>query len=161
MDYKDLYTRAIMQELGQEQTEELVRKNLINWWTNLRQRGKSGLRLTDEGLRSIKFSGLSIYEVKYPEKMLMTSQVFLFMDKYLDCPYYLKNDSILVMDSKRAIELTLYSGDIKKYGEAHSRNRTKKFREVRDLRLRILTSCSAKNDFINYYREKTGLRWQG
>jgi len=55
----------------------------------------------------------------------MTTQVIIFLDKFIDCPYYLTNRSITVTNEKKAVELTLFSGDLRKYGltKAMSRNK--------------------------------------
>jgi hypothetical protein len=46
----------------------------------------------------------------------MTSQIIIFLDKFIDCPYYLTNRSITVTSERKAVELGLFSGDLRKYG---------------------------------------------
>jgi hypothetical protein len=42
--------------------------------------------------------------------------VIIFLDKYINCPYYLAEDGIVVTNERKAMELMLFSGDIRKYG---------------------------------------------
>ena len=48
--------------------------------------------------------------------MPLTTQVIIFLDQFIDCPYYLTNKSIHVTSEKKAMELHLFSGDLRKYG---------------------------------------------
>jgi hypothetical protein len=58
--------------------------------------------------------------------MPLTTQIIIFLDKFIDCPYYLTKDGILVTNEKKAVELALFSGDVRKYGlnKALTRSRT-------------------------------------
>jgi hypothetical protein len=48
------------------------------------------------------------------------------MDTFIDCPYYLASNGIIVTDEKKAMELHLFSGDIRKYGLTKALSRQKK-----------------------------------
>jgi hypothetical protein len=54
--------------------------------------------------------------VPFPQEFTITTQVLIFLDKFIDCPYYLAADGIIVTNEKKAMELHLFSGDIRKYG---------------------------------------------
>ena len=54
--------------------------------------------------------------VPYPRDVPLSTQVIIHLDKFIDCPYYLTNRSIVVTNEKKAVELTLFSGDLRKYG---------------------------------------------
>ena len=68
---------------------------------------------------------LVTYDIPYPKDMPLTTQVIIFLDQFIDCPYYLTNRSLTVTHEKRAVELTLFSGDIRKYGITKALNRQK------------------------------------
>ena len=53
----------------------------------------------------------------------MTTQTVIFLDKFITCPYYLTGFSISVTDEKKAMELHLFSGDLRKYGLNKAINR--------------------------------------
>ena len=59
---------------------------------------------------------LSVYDVPFPPDFEMTTQTVIFLDKFIDCPYYLMRNGISVTDEKKALELHLFSGDVRKYG---------------------------------------------
>ena len=40
----------------------------------------------------------------------------IFLDKFINCPYYLAPYSLYVTNEKKALELHLFSGDLRKYG---------------------------------------------
>ena len=96
------------------------------WWKNTREKNVGGLRLTDQGYDIIKEIGLTTYDIPYPKDMPLTTQVIIFLDKFIDCPYYLTNRSITVTNEKKAVELTLFSGDLRKYGLTKAMNRSNK-----------------------------------
>jgi len=56
--------------------------------------------------------------------MTLTTQFILFLDKFIDCPYYLTKKGIVVTNERKAVELTLFSGDVRKYGIAKALNRS-------------------------------------
>jgi hypothetical protein len=49
--------------------------------------------------------------------------VILFLDQYLDCPNYYTKKKIVVFNEKKACELMLFSGDVRKYGLAKAMSR--------------------------------------
>lgn len=59
---------------------------------------------------------LHVYEIMYPKDIVMTAQILIFLDRFVDCPYYLTDYSITVTKEKKAVELSLFNGDIRKYG---------------------------------------------
>ena len=142
MNWKQVYTLAVLSEMDKDISTESVQKHLKLWWMNRRDRGKKGLRLTNEGLEAMHLAGISVYEVEYPPEMMMTPQTMLFLDKFLDCPYYLKDHSIVVLDAKRAVELIMYSGNVKKFGEAYARDTAKKLRLIRQVKAEVFRSQS-------------------
>ena len=96
------------------------------WWQNNRNKGSGGLRLTDMGYETLMKIELATYDVPYPKDMPLTAQVIIFLDQFIDCPYYLTNRGITVTNEKKAVELTLFSGDLRKYGLTKAMSRSKK-----------------------------------
>lgn len=116
MNWKETYTKIFLKELGKAISEENVKQYMPLWWQNTRNKGSGGLRLTDEGMKIVKEIGLATYDIPYPKEMPLTTQVIIFLDQFIDCPYFLTNRSITVLNEKKAVELTLFSGDLRKYG---------------------------------------------
>ena len=115
MNWKETYTRIFLEQMGKAASDELVNRYMHQWWMNIRNKGKSGLRLTDRGLEAVQEIDLELHEIPYPEEMPLTAQVVVYLDKFIDCPYYLAKRSIFVTNERKAVELTLFSGDVRKY----------------------------------------------
>ncbi len=126
MNWKETYTKLFLKELGHGVSESNMKEYMPLWWQNTRNKGEGGLRLTDEGLKMLYEIGLETYEIPYPEDMPLTTQVIIFLDQFIDCPYYLTKKSIIVTNGKKAVELTLFSGDLRKYGIVKAMSRSKK-----------------------------------
>lgn len=96
------------------------------WWKNTRTKQEGGLRLSDEGLEFVQSTlELQVYEVLFPVGFDLKPQVILFLDKYIDCPYYLTEESITVLSERKCIELNLFAGDVQKYGLIKAMKRKK------------------------------------
>jgi hypothetical protein len=58
------------------------------------------------------------YNIPFPTEFTLTNQVIIWLDKFIDGPYYITNRSITVFKEKIAIQLILFSGDVQKFGLA-------------------------------------------
>ena len=77
----------------------------------------SGLRLSDNGCKFVITTlELAAYEVPFLHTMEMSSNVMIYLSKYMDCPYYISVNSITVYSERKSLELYLFSGDIRRYG---------------------------------------------
>jgi len=126
MNWKETYTKVFLKELGKATTDANVKEYMPLWWQNTRNKGSGGLRLTDRGYELLQQIELATYDIPYPKDMPLTTQVIIFLDQFIDCPYYLTNRSITVTNEKKAVELTLFSGDLRKYGLTKAMSRSKK-----------------------------------
>jgi len=123
---KVTYTKLFLKELGKSYNDLSVKEHMPLWWYNTRQKDVGGLRLTDDGFDVINKIELQTYDIPYPRDMPMTTQIIIFLDKFIDCPYYLTNRSITVTNERKAVELGLFSGDLRKYGLTKAMSRSKK-----------------------------------
>jgi len=126
MNWKETYTKLFLKELGKSVNEITVAEYMPIWWKNSRSKGNGGLRLTETGFDVLTEIDLTTYDVPYPKDMPLTAQVIIYLDQFIDCPYYLTNRSITVTNEKKAVELTLFSGDLRKYGLTKAMSRSKK-----------------------------------
>ena len=119
MNWKEIYTKIFLQNSGTSVNDLTIREYMPQWWQNTRIKDAGGLRLTDEGFRFITEElELATYDVPYPPDFTLTTQVIIWLDKFIDCPYYMGKKSITVTNEKKAVELHLFSGDVRKYGLA-------------------------------------------
>lgn len=122
---KVVYTKLFLKQLGKSTGDEAVTEYMPLWWQNTRSKEEGGLRLTEAGFDVINQLEISTYDIPFPNDMPLTTQVIIFLDKFIDCPYYLTPRSIYVTNERKAVELTLFSGDIRKYGIAKAMSRSK------------------------------------
>jgi len=96
MDVKQAYTRTFMIGAGEDDmSDESIKRNYMLWWQNTRAKGDSGLRLTRDGFDyAIEKADLETYEIKFPNEIKFTPQVFLYLDNFIDCPYYVTKKRI-------------------------------------------------------------------
>jgi len=117
MDKKTSLTAIFLKEAGKSFEELQQSKNV--WWWNYRQKDSGGLRLTEEGYNFIlDNTEVRSYKVDFPKDLKLTPQVLIYLDRFITCPYFVDKSSITVFEEKSALELYLFSGDIKKMGTA-------------------------------------------
>ncbi len=116
---KELYTKIFLEQSGLPTDDESVRQYIKKWFRNPREKLDSSLTLTEEGFEFLVTKvGLQSYRIPFPKDFQITTQVVLFLDKFLDCPNYYNKKEIFVFKEKKAAELMLFSGDVRKYGIA-------------------------------------------
>ncbi len=114
---QDTYTKIFLKAAGLAVTEENLMLYARKWFMNNRKKAEGGLRLTEDGFEFIKTTlDLKVYEVPFPPSLDLKPQVILFLDKFIDCPYYLTPETIVVLGERKAFELHLFSGDVRQYG---------------------------------------------
>ena len=112
---KETYTKIFLKQATISIGENTLKEYMPMWWKNTRRSG--GLRLTEDGFEFITEKlNIQTYEVPFPIDFTLTTQVIIFLDKYINCPYLLADDGIVVTNERKAMELMLFSGDIRKYG---------------------------------------------
>jgi len=127
MNWKETYTKIFLKHSGKGVNDLTLSEHIPLWWQNTRAKEEGGLRLTDEGFRFITEElELQTYDVPYPPDFDLTTQTIIFLDKFINCPYYMGNRGITVTDEKKALELHLFSGDVRKYGLTKALKRQEK-----------------------------------
>jgi hypothetical protein len=121
MDRKTAYTRTFMQLLEQPIHDETVKTNYYTWWQNVRESYQArSLRLTKQGFQMIEELDIKTYTIKFPQKIIFTPQTYLWLDEFVDCPYFVDKAKIIVTMEKMALQLMLFAGDVTKYGLARA-----------------------------------------
>jgi hypothetical protein len=124
MSYKLALTKIFIQEAEESLDDANIKQRMDSIWQNIRS--DSGLRLTDAGYMFLTEQvKLKEYDIPFPKDLEFTSQVYIFLDNFIDCPYYLTKNSIIVFSEKKSFELMLFSGDVKKFGTIKAINRQK------------------------------------
>ena len=117
MNWKETYTKVFLKAAGIGISDSTLAEYMPLWWQNTRSKEQGGLRLTSAGFDFlIQKLDLRFYEVPYPKDKPITTQTIIFLDKFINCPYFLSKSSIFVTDEKKSLELHLFAGDLRKYG---------------------------------------------
>ena len=119
MDIKRHLTQLVINEKN-EPSESFDK--LYNYiWQNPRKKSSGGLRLTEEGYQLlVNELDLKSYSIDFCKETTITNQVMIWLDKFIDSPYYIDKNSIVVFKEKMAVQLILFNGDIQKYGIARA-----------------------------------------
>lgn len=117
MDTKDAYTRVFLQAANIDPTPKKIKEYKAVWWWNLRSKDSGGLRLTEHALNFIEeYAKIKTYKIEFPSEFAFTPQVLIWLDNFIDSPFYITKKHIVVLKEKAAFELYLFSGDVRKLG---------------------------------------------
>ena len=127
MNWKEAYTKIFLKEVDKSINESTLQEYMPVWWQNTRNKDSGGLRLTDAGIEFVTEEiELTTYDVPFPKDFKLTSNVLVWLDEFIDCPYWLGTHGMIVTNEKKALELHLFSGDVKKYGINKALSKQKK-----------------------------------
>ena len=114
---KDDYTAKFLQAAKINPEDDLIKEKVVEWWYNLRTKESGGLRLTKKGLDFVvNDAKLKLYKIKFPGKFIITPQILVWLDQFIETPYFITKKDITVFSERSAFELYLFSGDVKKLG---------------------------------------------
>jgi len=117
MDIKDTYTRVFLEAANQQADTNTIKQFRSTWWWNVRDKSQGGLRLTEPALQFIESEAkIKTYKIDFPKEFAFTPQVLVWLDNFIESPYFITKKSITVLKEKSAFELYLFSGDIRKMG---------------------------------------------
>jgi hypothetical protein len=121
---KDTYTKVFLIAAGIEPILEKIKEYRAIWWWNLRNKKTGGLRMTDAALEFIQNTAkIKTYKIEFPEQFAFTPQVLIWLDNFIESPFYVNKRHIIVVKEKAAFELYLLAGDIRKFGHNKAMNK--------------------------------------
>lgn len=126
MNQKIKIIEFLLNELGLENTQQNFKKYKAIWWRNPRIKEKGGLWLTELGFNALVNAGIKNYQIKFEEPILEFENKFIiWLDNTIDCPFYLTKKEIFVFGEKTAVQMILFSGDLKLWQKTHIKRKNK------------------------------------
>jgi hypothetical protein len=116
-------TKYVLSQLGLSNDDKTLKKMLGLWWRNPRLKVKGGFRLTEQGHTALKEANIKDYKIAIPiDEIDWTNKLIIWLDKYVDCPFYISKTHIYVFGEHMAVQLILFSGNLQKFGFARARH---------------------------------------
>ena len=124
---RDALTKIFLQQWGKSTDDVNMKLFSRKWWQSTRVNKQTSFRLSDDGYEFlIKELDLKEYEIPFTEPIELSPQTIVFLERYIDCPYYLTTQSITVFSERKSFELYLFSDDIRKFGLVKAMNEREK-----------------------------------
>ena len=124
---REVLTRIFLQQWGKSTDDANVQMFGRKWWQSNRANKPMAFRLSEDGFEFLTQElEVRMYEIPFTDSIELSPQTIIFLERYVDCPYYLTNQSISVFSERKSFELMLFSDDIRKYGIIKAINNLKK-----------------------------------
>jgi hypothetical protein len=124
---RDTLTKIFLQQWGKTTDDANLSMYSRTWWQSSRANKQNAFRLSDKGYEFLVGElELKEYEIPFTEPIELSPQTIIFLERYIDCPYYLTTQSITVFSEKKSFELYLFSDDIRKFGLIKAMNERQK-----------------------------------
>lgn len=114
---RDTLTKIFLDQWGKCADDTNVKLYSRKWWQSSRIGKQTAYRLSYDGFDFLKNTlELKCYEIAFNSSIEISPQTIVFLERYLDCPYFLTNSSITVFSERKCVELYFFSDDIRRYG---------------------------------------------
>lgn len=126
MSQKNKITEEVLKELGISLTPENIKKYKKTWWQSNRTKEKGGLWLTPAGFEAFNNARIKSYKIKFPEPLQNFENNFIiWLDNVMEFPFFITPKEMYAFGEKTAVQMMLFSGDIKLWHKAHTKNKIK------------------------------------
>lgn len=124
---RDALTKIFLQQWGKSTDDVNLKVYSRKWWQSNRVGKQTAYRLSEEGFDFLTNTlQIQMYEIPFTEHIELSPQTIVFLERYIDCPYYLTPESITVFSERKSFELYLFSDDIRKFGLVKAMNERQK-----------------------------------
>jgi hypothetical protein len=116
MNQKIQITKSVAEQLQLSTDNKSIKKLLHLWWQNPRKKEKGGLKLTKQGFADLNKADIKNHRIKFEEPIeIYENQLIIHLDRFIDCPWFIIRDSIYVFNDRTAVQLILFSGNVKNF----------------------------------------------
>jgi hypothetical protein len=124
---RDTLTKIFLAQWGKGTDETNVKLYSRTWWQSTRVGKQNAFRLSEAGFEFLTTElDLKCYEIPFTEQIELSPQTIVFLERYIDCPYFLTSQSITVFSERKSFELMLFSDDIRRFGLIKAMNERQK-----------------------------------
>ena len=114
---RDTLTKIFLAQWGKGTDETNVKMYSRTWWQSTMVGKQNAFRLSEAGFEFLTTElDLKCYEIPFTEQIELSPQTIVFLERYVDCPYFLTSQSITVFSERKSFELMLFSDDIRRFG---------------------------------------------
>ena len=114
---RDTLTKIFLAQWGKGTDDTNVKMYSRTWWQSTRVGKQNAFRLSEAGFEFLTTElDLKCYEIPFTEQIELSPQTIVFLERYVDCPYFLTSQSITVFSERKSFELMLFSDDIRRFG---------------------------------------------
>ena len=125
MNQKIKITKYVAEQIALSTDEKYLKQLLPIWWQNPRIKEKGGLRLTEQGFDCLTKADIKCHRVGFEGPVLVNNSLLLWLDRAIDCPFYITRDEIYLFGERMAVQLVLFSGDLQRMQRAQKRFKEK------------------------------------
>lgn len=105
-------TKLVVSKLYPQDSLPNLKKYASSWWVSTRQKERGGLRLTEAGFNALSSAEIKFYKIKFEDPMFYSNRTIIWLDQFIDCPFYITKSEIFVFNEKIAVQLVLFSGNV-------------------------------------------------
>lgn len=122
MNQKIQITKYVLDQINMDSDSKSIRKIMPIWWQNPRTKPNGGLGLTQKGYEAFVKADIRNYAISNNGLPILSNKHIIWIDHFMDCPFFLTNSEIIVFGEKMALQLVLFSGDILRFSSAKARS---------------------------------------
>lgn len=108
-------TKRILEIVKPDYTEKDLRNASLSWWKSVRKNGKGSWWLSETGFQAMKTAGIKDHFIRFDSPIFYTNKVIVWLDNYINCPFFIDAKGIYVFEERTAVQLVLFSGNVPKY----------------------------------------------
>ena len=115
MIQKTEITKSILAILHPDATAKQYDAALKSWWFNRRSKSRGGLRLTEQGYLAFLEAEIKEHHINFQDPIEFNNQLTIWLDRFIDCPFFITNREIVVFGERTAVQLVLFSGNVARF----------------------------------------------